>query len=399
MFDTYVLYWPVIAAGALFLILGLWWRMSAARAMELAPKSPDWVRQYRSGAFPFRSALPQQPRIRLAALLSAFVLGAVFAAARFGNTGMIVSRSFLLFSGSRYGILLVLLKAVGASAVFLLLNLLFDSLWVTLPGTLLFAASAARGHSECCFLAFSLLLLLLYLRAEKPGFPAELLYLAAIVSLAPMLALRPALAWLILCFPPVHWYKLVFQRRTQQLSGGQLVLALLLSALSWAACLCLAVLLYRFLVNGLALHGLLLILQPKRFLLVGRIYLRGLLRQLLIAPMPGMTVDLMVDAPLFGFGIWGCCSAWRLGHTRRDARGVFILLVLAALFVVWLLTGAYVLTLGLTLTTACILHDAELGKKRTASILLPLIGMLWYVGISVAAWYFPLTKGLLERLM
>ena len=73
--------------------------------------------------------------------------------------------------------------------------------------------------------------------------------------------------------------------------------------------------------------------------------------------------------------------------------------MLAALFVVWLLTGAYVLTLGLTLTTACILHDAELGKKRTASILLPLIGMLWYVGISVAAWYFPLTKGLLERLM
>ena len=69
------------------------------------------------------------------------------------------------------------------------------------------------------------------------------------------------------------------------------------------------------------------------------------------------------------------------------------------LLVVWLLTGSYELSLGLTLTTACVLRDADLGKKRTAVVLLTLAAIVWYIGIQIAGWYVPLTAGLLERLV
>ena len=181
LFEKYLPYWPVIAASVLFLILGLWWRLSAARAMELTPKSPDWVKRYRDGGFPFRRERLGSPKLRGWALLLVMILAAVFAAGRLANTGMLFLKRPELFFHSRYGILLLLLCAVGGGSVHCLLNTLFDSAWVALPGALLFSASAARGHGEGCFLALSLLLLLLYLRAERPGFPAELLYLAALL--------------------------------------------------------------------------------------------------------------------------------------------------------------------------------------------------------------------------
>ena len=398
-FDTYALYWPIIAASALFLILGLWWRLSAARAMELAPKELSWVRKRPSSGFPFLQELLQKPGLRWPFLLLTLVLAAAFAAAKLANTGMIYVHAPDLFFRSRYGLVMVLLWCLGGAAIYLSLNILFGSLWVSLPGTLLFLSSAARGHGEACMMAVTLLLVLLYLRAEKPGFPAELLYLAAVLSLAPLLALRPGLLWLFLCLPCAHWYKLIHQRRSFRLSGGQLSLALLLSLLAWVLCLGLAVLLFRFLAFGFQAGQLLIIAQPKRFLNACRLFLTQIPRQLFAAPTPGMTIDLMVDAPLFGFGLWGCCSAWRMAHARRDSVGALVLILLAALLALWLITGRYVLTLGLTLSTACILQDAFLGRKRTMSILLPLAGMLWYIGISVAAWYVPLTVGLQGRLV
>ena len=60
LIDKYLPYWPVISASLLFLVLGLWWRLSAARAMELAPKDPSWVKNYRAGGFPLRRMLPAE---------------------------------------------------------------------------------------------------------------------------------------------------------------------------------------------------------------------------------------------------------------------------------------------------------------------------------------------------
>lgn len=399
LIDKYLPYWPILAASALFLILGLWWRLSAARAMELAPKSAGWVKNYRAGGFPLRRALPEHPKLRLWVLLLAVLFAAAYTLGRLANIGMIYLRRPDVFFLFRYAVLLTLLHAVGAAAVYLLLNALFDSRWISFPGALLFAASAARGHTEGCILALSLLFLLLYLRAEKAGFPAELLYLGAVLCFAPLLALRPALVWLCLGFLLAHWYKLRFQRRERKLSGGGLLLALLAALLVWALTAALAAVLQRFLWSGFRLSAVLAMTDPNRFLQTCKSFLEGIRSSLFRLPTLGVTVDLMVDAPLFGFGLWGVCAAWRLAKKRRDARGVFVLLAMAALLVVWLVTGSYILSLGLTLTTACVLREADLGKKRWPVVLLTLAGILWYICIQVAAWYVPLTAGLVERLV
>lgn len=399
LIDNYLPYWPVIAASALFLVFGLWWRLAAARAMEKAPKNAGWVKKYRSGGFPLKRALPEAPKLRIWALLLVLVIAGAFAAGSLVNAGILYLQKPDAYLSSRYAILMILLYAAGACAVYLLLNLLFDSGWVSLPGALLFAASAARGHGEGCILVVSLLFLLLYLRAEKPGFPAELLYLCAVLALAPMLALRPGLVWLCLCFPLAHWYKLRFQRRERKLSGGSLALALLTALLAWALCFVLAVALQRFLWTGFHLFAFRGLTQPKRFLRACLNFIQSVRRAWFRLPSLGMTVDLMVDAPLFGFGFWGICAAWRLAKKRRDARGVFVLLVMAALLVVWLLSGCYVLSLALSLTAACALREADLGKKRWSVVVLTAAAILWSVGIQIAAWYIPLTPGLVERLV
>ena len=399
LIDNYLPYWPVIAASALFLLLGLWWRLTAARAMELSPKPVSWVKNYRAGGFPFHRVLPRQPKLRWWLVLSALLLAAAFAVGRLVNWSMIYSLAPTFYLRSRYGLGVLILYVLGAAAVYGLLILLFDSRWVAFPGALLFAASAANHHGVVCFLSISLLFLLLWLRAEKPGFPAELLYLASVLSLAPLLALRPALIWLLPCWPLVHWYKLTVQRRSRQLSGGKLLLTLLTALLAWALFLLLAAGMLRFLFYGFRFRILAEGFSVQRLSNTLTLLLRMIRSQLFTRLGLGMTVHLMIDAPLLGFGFWGCCSAWVLAKHRRDARGVFILVVLAALLAAWLLSGSYTLTLALTLSTACVLRDADLGKKRTGTVLLTLAGLCWYIFIQIAAWYVPLTEGLVERLV
>lgn len=399
LLESFAPYWPVIAASALFFVFGLWWRLAAARAMELTPKPIGWVKRYRAGGFPFRRELLGSPKLHWPALLLVLLFAAAVSAGRYANDALIYLGRAELFFNSRYGILQLGLYAVGAGAVFCLLNVLFDSRWVALPGAALFAASAVRGHGETCILAVSLLLLFLYLRAEKPAFPAELLYLAAIMTFAPMFALRFALIWLAPCFVAVHWYKLISQRRAQQLSGWQLFFSLLAALAVWVLTLVLTANLNRYLMSGFRTRELLTLLKPEQVLGVFRELAGSGCSGIFAAPMPGMTVDLMLDAPLFGFGFWGCWSAWTLAKKRRDSRGVFVLAVLAVLLVIWLITGRYALTLGLVLTAACILRDADIAKKRVPVILLTLAGICWYIVIQVAAWYVPLTTGLVERLL
>lgn len=398
LIDKYLPYWPVIAASLLFLIFGLWWRLSAARAMELAPKDPSWVKNYRAGGFPLRRMLPAHPKLRLWALLLVLLVAAGFAVGQLVNLGVLYVQKPLAFLPTRYAFLKVFLYIVGACAVYFLLNLLFDSGWVSLPGALLFAVSAAHGHVEGCVIALSLLFLLLYLRAEKPGFPAELLYLCALLCLSAMLAHTPGLVWLCLFYPPLHWYKLRFQRRERKLKGGVLALALLSALLIWALSFAGAAVLLRFQWYGFRLSALTSLAKPQVLLQSFRAVLQELRAGLFRVPGLGLTVDLMVDAPLFGLGFWGFFAAWRLAKQRRDARGVFVLLVLAALLAAWLLTGRYALSLALALTAACALREADLGKKRWAVIVLTAAAALWSVGIQIAAWYLPLTEGLVERL-
>lgn len=398
LFEHYLPYWPVLAASLLFLVLGCWWRFSAARAMELAPKPISWVKHYRAGGFPFRTELLGRPRLRWWALLLVLLFAAAFTVGRLANLGMIYQGKPSLLFPSRYALFLTLCCSVGAGAVYCLLVTLFDSLWVAMPGALLFAASAAQGHNYGCFLAVSLLFLLLWLRAEKPGFPAELLYLCALLPLAPLLGLRPALIWLLPCFPLVHWYKLIFQRREGRLSGAQLLLSLLAAAVLWACLIPLSAVMRQLIQSNFQLRLLFATLQPQRLLRACRSLLTDIRGSFLTVPTPGMSINLMVDAPLFGFGFWGCCSAWVLSRKRRDARGVFALLTLAALLLAWLLTRTYALTLGLVLCTACVLRDSDLGRKRWPVVLLTATGICWYVFVQLAAWYVPLTAGIVERL-
>ena len=397
--DTYLPYWPIFAASLLFLGFGLWWRVTAARAMERAPKALDWVQKYRAGEYALGRHLPRPAKPCWWILLIALLAGALFAAAHFANVGMVYHDTPALFFSSRYGLFYVALRALGAAAVYWLLTLLFEHNWAALPGALLYAASAARGQGEGSFLALCLLLLVLYLRAEKPGFPAELLYLAAVLMLAPAVALRPELIWLGLGLLAAHWYKLGALRRSGKLSGGVTVWSLLAALVVWALALVAAALLRRWLMFGFQFRIILKLLEPKRVLLALRILLRSYPDLLFRMPSRGMLVDLMVDAPLFGLGLWGCCSAWVLARKRRDSRGGLVLLVLAALLLCWLLTGRYILTLGLVLTSACALRDAHLGKKRLGTVLLLAAAICWSVCIQLAAWYVPLTAGLVERLV
>lgn len=394
LFDKLQPYWPVVAASLFFLLFGLWWRCCAARAMEQSPKYYAWVRRYRSGGFPFRRELLGSPKLQLRFLLTVLAAAGALALGRLANEGMLVSgRADGLFSDS-HRLLELGLRVLGAGAVYCLLTLLFERPWVSVPGALLFAASAARDPGGNALLALALLGLLLYLRAERPGFPAELLYSLSVVTAALAAAAQPALVWLLPCLPLTHWYKLLHQLHSGRLSGKGLLLSLAVALLSWALAAGLGALLHPLLADG------------------GRVpwFAFSTLRHNLSNPLwdavdslalPSLTgaVDLMLEAPLLGFGLWGCCSAWVLARKRRNVRGWFVLAVLAATVLLWLLTRSFPPTLGLTLSAACILRDADLGQKRGSAVAATLLGLAWYLFVQTAAWALPLAGALQQRLI
>lgn len=387
-------YWPVIAASLLFFLLGLWWRIWASRAMERSPKSYEWVRRYRTGGFPFRPKLMGSPKLRPRALALVLLLaGALFCGA-LANRAMIRTGSPEgLFAGYAW-ILPLGLAVLGAGAIYCLLVLLFDSLWVSLPGALLYAAAAVRSPGECGLIALSLLLLLLYLRRDKAALSSELLYLGALLALAPALALTPACFWLLPCCVPVHWYKLNHQLRLGRFYGLKLLLFPLVSLLTLALTVSLGALLHPVLAG-----------EPDftRFDLTELLpALQALGREALDCfrwPVWEDAADLLVDAPLLGYGIWGCCSAWILAWKRRDARGYFVLTALAVTVLLWLVCWHVLPLPGLALVTACILRDADLGKKRIIPVLMTLAGIGWYCFIHIAAWAVPLSGAIQNRLI
>ncbi len=390
LFDTLRSCWPVAVASLVFLLLGLWWRFYEARAMEQCTKSYTWVRQYRTGGFPFQRKLMGSPELRVWALLAALAAAAAFFCGRQLCTALqpLYAARVAPFAGLDW-LLPLCLCVQGAGAVYSLLTLLFDSPWVSLPGALLFAAAAVRSDGSNALLALSLLCVLLYLRAGKPGFPSEFLYLASILALALAFSAQPAMLWLVPCFVVVHWYKLLHQLRGRRFSVPKLLAAVAASLAVWALAALLASMLRPFLGES-----------GKTPLLSFSLILSGLgtlVQEALHSfsfPTVYGTVDLLVDAPLLGFGVWGCCSAWVLAWKRRDARGYFVLAVLAAQVLLWLVTWRCVPILGLTLSTACILRDANLGKKRLSTLLPILDGLAWYLFVHIAAWSLPLGAAL-----
>lgn len=390
-------YWPVFVGSLLFGTLGLWFCRAALNASELMPKPLDWVRNYRSGGYPFSKdrlgSLRLQPAFMVLLFASlGFAFYASYMVARFLYPDL--QPSFL----SYYNIFSALLRIVGGGAVYLLLQLLLHSPRAALPGALLFAASSVRGHSDACLLALCLLPLLLYLPAQPGKLRGELLYLLACLLFAPLLALRPAMIWLLVWFPAVHWYKLGRMQREGQLSRGRL-LGFAVAALSvWGIALLLTVLLRCFLLTGFRMKPLLLWLRPGTFRVFVRNWFSTLQATALRTPTRGMVLELLLDAPLLGYGFWGCRSAWRPGLRRRTGPDILILVILAALILCWLLCGVYLLTLPLTLCTACILRDADLGQKRWICVVSAAAGVCWYLIIQYAASALPLTAGLLERI-
>ncbi|MBR6377148.1 MAG: hypothetical protein IKS05_05215 [Oscillospiraceae bacterium] len=399
LMDKYLPYWPVLAGALLFLILGLWLHRAAATAMERSPKDPDWVRNYRSGGFPFRKKLLPGPEPGWLALTAVVVAAALLAAGRLACGGMIFLNRPELFFRSSYGLYSMLLWTAGGACVYFLLNLLFNSTYVGLLGGLLFAASPAEGHGEASMLALSALLLLLYLRMETPGFRAELLYLAAILVLAPAAALRHPLILLLPCYLAAHWYKLRFQLRKQDLSGGKLAGMLALALVVWVLVFVLAAILRRWLMFGFRTRELVNLMNFKRIRYACSELLRDTLRTLYVRPTRGMTLNLMLDAPLFGLGFWGLFAAWTMGVRRRSVRGLYPLLILAALTLVWLISSRYALSLGLVLAAGCVLKNAELGKRKALGLIFAILGICWYIAIQIAAWSVPLPAGILERLV
>ena len=116
-------YWPVFVGSLLFGTLGLWFCRAALNASELTPKPLDWVRNYRSGGYPFSKdrlgSLRLQPAFMVLLFASlGFAFYASYMVARFLYPDL--QPSFL----SYYNIFSALLRIVGGGAVYLLLQLL-----------------------------------------------------------------------------------------------------------------------------------------------------------------------------------------------------------------------------------------------------------------------------------
>ena len=388
----------VLTGCFLFLGLGLWLRFAAARAAELKPKSLEWVRNYRSAGFPFRKEVFGAPRMQWSILLAVLAFAALASYCAMLNASKAASQSLTELYSTRYVVLRLLVHACGSAAVYLLLETLFDSRWAALPAVLLFAASPIRGNGGSCFLAAGLFLLLLYLRMERKDLLGEVPYYAACLLFAPMIAVTPGMLWLAVWFVAAHWFKLLHDYRTGSLSGRNLIQLVAVAVIVWLLTLFLASVLYWFVLKNFRLSALFSTLKPSNLFSVLSVMLSGSVR-CIQTPTSGMFVALLLDAPLLGFGFWGCFSEWILGVRRRNARGAFVLVVGAALLLLWLMTGNYQLTLPLALAAGAVLADAELGEKRWICVVMAVTGICWYLVLQIGAWSIPLAAEVLNRLI
>lgn len=399
IFENYGSYWPVLVPAVCFLLLGLWLWLVSERAMEAAPKQLRWISEYRRPGFPFRAERMPFPPLRWPAVVAVALIAAAWQGLILLNTGFAILHSWTALNPTRYTWMLMVVAALGTAAVYVLLQLLYESGFSAFLGALLFAISPTDSQGPTCLLAIALLLAALYLRAEKPGFPAELRYLGAILALCLGLSVCAPMVWLIPALIAVHLYKLIWQLRNNRIGVGPAALSLAAALVCWIVCLYGASVVRLFILTGGSVSALRKLISAAPSGAVFRSLRRAVGIEMTVTPGLGRLVDPLIDAPLSALGVWGAVSAAGMVCKRRNPRAVLVLIVAALLGLVWLLSARWLLPLGLALTLGAMLRNAELGNKRVLAVIPVAIGALYDIWILLATWGLPLNAELTRRLL
>lgn len=399
IFENYGSYWPVLVPAVCFLLLGLWLWLVSERAMEAAPKQLRWISEYRRPGFPFRAERMPFPPLRWPAVVAVALIAAAWQGLILLNTGFAILHSWTALNPTRYTWMLMVVAALGTAAVYVLLQLLYESGFSAFLGALLFAISPTDSQGPTCLLAIALLLAALYLRAEKPGFPAELRYLGAILALCLGLSVCAPMVWLIPALIAVHLYKLIWQLRNNRIGVGPAALSLAAALVCWIVCLYGASVVRLFILTGGSVSALRKLISAAPSGAVFRSLRRAVGIEMTVTPGLGRLVDPLIDAPLSALGVWGAVSAAGMACKRRNPRAVLVLIVAALLGLVWLLSARWLLPLGLALTLGAMLRNAELGNKRVLAVIPVAIGALYDIWILLATWGLPLNAELTRRLL
>ena len=399
IFETYGSYWPVLVPAFCFLVLGFWLWLVSERAMEAAPKQLRWISEYRRPGYPFRAERMPFPPLRWPALVAVALIAAAWQGLILLNTGFAVLRTWTLLSPTRYTWILMLVAALGTAAVYVLLQILYESGFSAFLGAMLFALSPTDSQGPACLLAIALLLAVLYLRAEQPGFPAELRYLGAILALCLGLSVCAPMAWLIPALVAVHLYKLIWQLRNNRIGVGPAALSLAAALVCWIVCLYGASVVRLFVLTGGSVTALRKLISAAPSGAVFRSLRRAIRIEITVMPGLGRLVDPLIDAPLSALGFWGAVSAAGMACKRRNPRAVLVLIAAAVLGLVWLLSARWLLPLGLALTLGAMLRNAELGSKRVLAVIPVAIGAVYDLWILLAVWGLPLNAELTRRLL
>ena len=106
----------------------------------------------------------------------------------------------------------------------------------------------------------------------------------------------------------------------------------------------------------------------------------------------------LIDAPIFGLGLWGCFSASGMALKRRRVQGWFILGMVLVFFLIWLFSGRYYLTLPLVLAVGSMAKNADIGGLRRPLIAAAAVGVAFSICLLFLAWALPLVSPLAWRL-
>ena len=398
-FDLYLSYWPILAASAVFFLLGLWLYVSGERAMERSAKALGWVADYRRPGFPFRRERLPFRKLRWTALICVILAAVAFQFFMRVNTWRIITQRWMIPTISAYDLSIFALAGLGAAAVYLCVHLLYESGFAAFWASLLFALSPAASRGPVSLIAVSLFLLLLYLRTDKPGFPGELLYFGAVAVFCAALCVCLPAVWLLPVLAAVHLYKLFWNVRNNRLGLVKTLALVLIALLCWALCLFAAVISRFFVLCGFSTEFLRLTLTADRIPMLLEWFLAQIGNEFARLPRPGMLVAPLLDAPLLGLGLWGCVSAIGMLVKRRSVRGFAALASAAALILVWLVSARCLLPLAFALTLGALLKNADLGGRRTLASVFCGLGVCYDLLILCAAWLLPLKGELLSRLL
>lgn len=397
--QKYLSYWPILTGSLFFFLLGLWLWSVSERAMEHSPKTLNWLGEYRRPGFPFR-----RERLPFRRICWPAMIGIAFAAALFQylircNTIHCITARWMIPTLSRYDLVIFVLSALGAAAIYLCLHLLYESTFAAVWGALLFVLSPLESRGPVSMLAIILLLVLLYLRTEKAGFPGELLYLAAVACLCMTVSVCLPALWLVPMLIAVHLYKLFWSAKNNRIRTPMLLLALLAALLCWAVFGAAAIPVRILVLSGFSLTGTRAALSTLPVSdLFGHLK-RALGIELLGLPRPGMLLNPLIDAPLLGLGLWGCVSAIGMIAKRRSVRGAAAVAAAAAIGLVWLISARYLLPVSFALLLGAMLKNADIGKRRGIASTFCWLGVLYDFVILAATWLLPMSGELLYRLL